>query len=760
MNILSSLVMCAAIGCGDDPSGATLLNGDFEAGKVGEVPDGWRVPPACAQLGYTGKLTEDGTKSGKRCACIAFEGSGTPSQFGNLMQSFDASPYHGKIFTIHASVRTSATSRFAGGAQFWVRVDRPGQKMGFFDNMDDRPIASAEWKDIAITGDVSPDALRINVGLMLFGNGRAWLDDVRFDVVSDGATAIAPPRALEGRALDNLVAFTRLYGYVRYFHPSSEAASADWKAIAIQSIPKIEGANDPDELARLLEDAVRPVAPTVRIQATGKTPAKSADVGPPAGMDSPSVVSWEYHGMSVDNAAAPIYFRTLLRKPAPQGQVPEGFADPRTPFTADLGGGVSCSVPLALFEADAKTYPRPTETLPGSPAFATGNDRTTRLADVVIAWNVFQHFYPYFDTVTVDWPASLRTALASAATDRDERAFLDTLRLLVAQLKDGHGNVAHSSDSRFATPPITWDWIEDRLVITSVNTAEGGTSQFHPGDVIESIDGRKALDVLHDCERRIAGATPQYLRYRALGEAARGDVDSTLILGIRAQKGQPFTIGAKREPSKGNDSWKEPRPKNLSELRPGIRYVNLDVIGKEEFSAAVADLAQAKGIVFDLRGYPSRCGTEFLQHLTDKPIQSAYWNIPVARRPDREEWTFAESPRWNLTPLAPQFKGKIAFVTDGRAISYAESCLGIVEAYKLADIVGGPTAGTNGNVNPFTVPGGYTIRWTGMKVLKNDGSPHHGVGIKPTVPVSRTIAGVAAGRDELLEKAIEVVSKE
>ncbi len=32
-----------------------------------------------------------------------------------------------------------------------------------------------------------------------------------------------------------------------------------------------------------------------------------------------------------------------------------------------------------------------------------------------------------------------------------------------------------------------------------------------------------------------------------------------------------------------------------------------------------------------------------------------------------------------------------------------------------------------------------------MKVLKHDGSPHHGVGILPTVPVSRTQAGVAAG---------------
>jgi C-terminal processing protease CtpA/Prc len=42
-------------------------------------------------------------------------------------------------------------------------------------------------------------------------------------------------------------------------------------------------------------------------------------------------------------------------------------------------------------------------------------------------------------------------------------------------------------------------------------------------------------------------------------------------------------------------------------------------------------------------------------------------------------------------------------------------------------------------------------------VLKHDGSRHHGVGIQPTVPVARTIQGVAQGRDELLERAFKVV---
>ena len=82
-----------------------------------------------------------------------------------------------------------------------------------------------------------------------------------------------------------------------------------------------------------------------------------------------------------------------------------------------------------------------------------------------------------------------------------------------------------------------------------------------------------------------------------------------------------------------------------------------------------------------------------------------------------------------------------------------------MEAHKLGEIVGEPTAGTNGNVNSVMLPGNYYIAFTGMKVLKHDGSQHHGVGIHPTVPVSPTRAGIAAGRDEMLERAVEVVKK-
>ena len=176
----------------------------------------------------------------------------------------------------------------------------------------------------------------------------------------------------------------------------------------------------------------------------------------------------------------------------------------------------------------------------------------------------------------------------------------------------------------------------------------------------------------------------------------------------------------------------------------------------EAFQERVEELAAAQGVVFDLRGYPN--GNHLaLTYLTDQNLNSAFWRIPQIIYPDRDGEAHYLESRWNLPPSRPRFQGKIVFLTNGRAISYAESVMGIVEYYGLGEIVGGPTAGANGNVNPFTLPGGYRFSWTGMRVVKHDGSQHHLVGIRPTIPMSRTIQGVREGRDELLERAIEVI---
>ena len=96
-------------------------------------------------------------------------------------------------------------------------------------------------------------------------------------------------------------------------------------------------------------------------------------------------------------------------------------------------------------------------------------------------------------------------------------------------------------------------------------------------------------------------------------------------------------------------------------------------------------------------------------------------------------------------------------MTGPGSVSNSETSMGNVGHYGLGTMVGRPTAGTNGNVNRLELLGSYKVWWTGMRVRKHDGSQHHLVGIRPDIEAERTIEGVRNGRDEVLEKALEVL---
>lgn len=730
---IALLVLAANTFAGQSPQ-----NLGFEVGSRGEVPNGWFKPTG--QDGYTAKLTDQNPKSGALCAVIEFAGQGQPSGFGNLMQAVDATPYRGKLIRFKAAVRTESAGN-QGRSQMWMRVDRKGSAVGFFDNMDDRPILSAQWSYYEITGDIEEDAQRLNFGVMLFGKGIVWIDDVSIEILGNSQPREAA-RPLDDRGQRNLAAFSRLFGYVRHFHPSDEAARTEWESFAIDGVRAVEGAKTPSELAETLANLFRPVAPTVQVYLSNKPPKGSPTIPPPSNQATAKVRVWRHHGLGTGEPNS-IYRSERVIVEMPTAKVPVAYE-------ADLGGGVRCQVPLALFiSTDEPQIPPPARKK------RTGNDRATRLAGVILAWNVFQHFYPYFDVVKTDWPAALEKGLRSAAIDQDAAAFGNTLRRLVAALHDGHGN-AYSSASAPAFPvPVAWDWIEGRLVITHVPKTQG--QAVARGDLVIAINGKPVAQALADTESLISGATPQWIRFRAMWELGLGKKDEQVTLDIESygDQGNSHQVTMKRDASPMDLG--EPRPEKVKELEPGIFYVDLNAVTNDDWNKALPQLAKARGIVFDMRGYPSKLSPDFLSYLSEKSLTSAQWHVPNVAFPDRKDIQFERGGEWNLPPKTPFLAARKAFITDGRAISYAESCMGIVEYYKLGEIVGGPTAGTNGNVNPFTLPGGYRLYWTGMKVLKHDGSQHHGVGIRPTIPVSRTRAGVAAGRDELLERAVQAV---
>lgn len=728
------------------------VNLNFEQGVAGQLPTGWYFGESAQ--GYAASLTNMNPISGAMCAVIARAGAAAQNDFGHLSQAFDAAPFRGRQVSFRAAVRATV-SGYNNQAQLWLQVVRPNGQTGFFDNMGNRPITTPQWSYYEITGVVAMDATQIYLGLILHGSGTAWIDDCSFQMIALPDPITEPARPMTPRGLESVVAFTRLLGYIRHFHPSDEAAATEWDRFAIEGMRAVENAGNATELANTLETLFHPIAPTLTVFPTGDNPPIVRPTPPPSPSNTVQVVMWNNLGFGTGSSQS-IYQSVRKYTNAPAGKVPDDLAAYQEPYQAELGGGVSCSFPLALFADSTGTWPR--GAMPGPTMYRyTAQDRATRLAAVALAWNVFQHFYPYFDVVDTDWPAALTAALSSAATDTDETRFLDTLRRLVAALHDGHGRVYNSGiPSHTYGPPFAWDWIEGHLVITRIFEEKG----LNPGDVVLSINGKPAATALAEVESLISGATPQWILYRGIQDLYLGNQGETMTLEIEpwATPGKQIQVTVTRDTP--ISSIQEPRPSKISELEPGIFYVDLNAVSDGDILSAVPQLAQAQGIVFDMRGYPGKITNPatLFSHISEQPVTSAWWNVPIVMFPDQKEVQFQTS-RWNfMPPQDPFLKGKKAFITDGRAISYAESCMGIVEYYRLAEIVGGPTAGTNGNVNPFTVPGGYQIYWTGMKVLKHDGSQHHGIGILPTVPAARTRAGAASGVDELLQRALQIVS--
>jgi hypothetical protein len=310
------------------------------------------LPPVSAQGGYSASITNENPKSGTMCAVIKRERETGQNAFGNLMQSFSAASFRSKRVRFRAAVRTEMTD-LNSRAQLWLRVDRPNMQMGFFDNMGDRPISSSQWKYFDIIGDIDPDAESINIDLMLIGNGKAWLDDISFEIVGAAPMLISEPaHPLTRHGLENLIAFSRLLGYVRHFHPSDEAAETDWEFFAIQGMRAVENAAGPSELANKLESLFRPIAPAVKVFLTGKAKQSFPTTAPSKAEGELKVTMWNHLGFGTGNSQS-AYHSQRITADAPRGIAPEAFQRFREAHLADLGGGVSCAVPLALF-ADAK----------------------------------------------------------------------------------------------------------------------------------------------------------------------------------------------------------------------------------------------------------------------------------------------------------------------------------------------------------------------------------------------------------------------
>lgn len=329
----------------------------------------------------------------------------------------------------------------------------------------------------------------------------------------------------------------------------------------------------------------------------GRLPSKRAAFTSPQGARFRT--SWEHHGYSAGGSTTGTYWSRRIRVPVDSVG---GIAPLGTVWEGTLSSGLRVRIPLVVVADSPKTLseaksgdfsragPRPEGWFP------SGDDRSTRLADVLYAVGVLDHFFPYKRETQLELGRASTVALREAATAKSGDEFTLVLEHLSSVLRDGHSWVTATSGKPGSALPVQFEFIEGQLAVVAVDST---SLPIRVGDVVTRIGNTPTASAAKEMSRRVSAATPGYLRHRVATRLALSD--SAIAMRFRAADGTEYSATLKPIPGASPSPHK---PAKITMIQPGIWYVDIDRITDADWTLALDSLMSARGIVFDLRGYP------------------------------------------------------------------------------------------------------------------------------------------------------------
>jgi C-terminal processing protease CtpA/Prc len=190
-------------------------------------------------------------------------------------------------------------------------------------------------------------------------------------------------------------------------------------------------------------------------------------------------------------------------------------------------------------------------------------------------------------------------------------------------------------------------------------------------------------------------------------------------------------------------------------LSDQVAYLKLSSTRSMQASSYVDRARGTQGLIIDIRNYPSEFVVFALGSLlVDRPTSFARFTSGDLENPGAFRWR-ANPP--TLNPTQPHYSGKVVILVDEVTQSQAEYTAMAFRTAAHAVVVGSTTAGADGNVSEIALPGGLRTMISGIGVFYPDKTPTQRIGIIPDVEVHPTIAGIGAGRDEVLEEALRQI---
>ena len=394
-----------------------------------------------------------------------------------------------------------------------------------------------------------------------------------------------------------------------------------------------------------------------------------------------------------------------------------------------------------------------------------------RLEGFIQLWSEVKYNFAFFDQVPeLDWDKVLEEYLPKIQKEQTTEQYYRLLEQCIARLKDGHTTVYPPGIFRHrARLPIRLIAVERKPIISQVNEAAAfARPELKPGLEITHIDGRPVSEIL---EKEIypyeAGGTTQNHDRRAFRRLIQGKEGSEAIVRVRNADGKLHDLKLMYL------KWRHIYPPSFEfyNLGDSIAYVALNSFSSDEapalFKGAFEEIRQAKGLIIDIRnngGGSSHHGYAIISHLIDKPIPDSSWKtrkyMPAFRAWGRQEQWY-EGSQNRIEPHGENpYLGPIVVLTGPGTISAAEDFVVALHASGRATLVGEKTAGTTGQPLMIKLPHNGKARICTKRDTYPDGREFVGVGVIPDVEIHPTQKSIAAERDVVLEKAIEILTKQ
>jgi carboxyl-terminal processing protease len=300
---------------------------------------------------------------------------------------------------------------------------------------------------------------------------------------------------------------------------------------------------------------------------------------------------------------------------------------------------------------------------------------------------------------------------------------------------------------------------EGELVVTRLDPGSPAErAGVQPGWKILSVDGKELapairklksdpavheLTLEHAVAARLSGATGGNIRVRFLDGAGR---ERTLDIGLAAPRGQLTRFG-NLPPM---HVWVESKKMGDVEYVAFNMFLDLPRV-MTGFGNAVADCAQCRGFIIDLRGNPGGIG--------GMAMGMAGWLVSAQDQRLGAMYLRDGTIKFVINPRLEAFTGPVAILVDGTSASTSEIFAGGLQDLGRARIFGTRTAAAALPSVIEKLPNGDGFQYAVANYISEGGKPLEGIGVTPDVEVKLTRQALLAGHDPVVSAALDWIQR-